>query len=54
MSVPDFLAAVEPLIAPLDSFFDAVFVMCEEQVGWISVQCLHHVLACLPNAVVCA
>lgn len=34
MPVPAFLAAAEPLIAPLDAFFDKVFVMCEEQVGW--------------------
>ncbi|EFN58140.1 hypothetical protein CHLNCDRAFT_141905 [Chlorella variabilis] len=31
MPVPAFLAAAEPLIAPLDAFFDKVFVMCEEQ-----------------------
>ena len=29
MSVPAFLAATEPLIAPLDSYFERVFVMCD-------------------------
>lgn len=32
MGVPGFLATAEPLIAPLDAFFDKVFVMCEDQV----------------------
>ena len=32
MGVPGFLAAAEPLIAPLDAYFDKVFVMCEDQV----------------------
>jgi len=30
MSVPDFLAATNPLIAPVDAFFDKVFVMAED------------------------
>ena len=34
MSVPAFLAATEPLIAPLDAFFDKVFVMCEDEVSF--------------------
>jgi glycyl-tRNA synthetase beta subunit len=33
MSVPAFLDATEPLIAPLDTYFDKVFVMCEDEVG---------------------
>lgn len=33
MSVPAFLAAAEPLTAPLDAFFDKVFVMCEDEVS---------------------
>lgn len=31
MPVPDFLAAAEPLIAPLDAYFDKVFVMCDNE-----------------------
>jgi glycyl-tRNA synthetase len=31
MSVPAFLEAAEALVAPLDSYFDKVFVMCEEE-----------------------
>lgn len=33
MSVPAFLAATEPLIAPLDAYFEKVFVMCEDAVS---------------------
>lgn len=33
MSVPAFLAAAEPLIAPLDAYFDKVFVMCDDEVS---------------------
>lgn len=33
MPVPDFLAAAEPLIAPLDAYFDKVFVMCDNEVS---------------------
>ena len=36
MSVPAFLAAAEPLIMPLDAYFEKVFVMCEDEVsGWV-------------------
>ena len=35
MPVPAFLAAAEPLIAPLDAFFDKVFVMCDDEVRWL-------------------
>jgi glycyl-tRNA synthetase len=31
MGVPAFLAATQPLITPLDAYFDKVFVMCEEE-----------------------
>ncbi len=31
MSVGDFLSATEALIAPVDAFFDKVFVMCEDE-----------------------
>jgi len=31
MSVQEWLQAVEPLVEPIDSFFDSVFVMCEDE-----------------------
>lgn len=30
-SVQEWLAAVQPLVAPIDAFFDKVFVMCEDE-----------------------
>lgn len=30
-SVEQWLAAVQPLVAPIDAFFDKVFVMCEDE-----------------------
>jgi glycyl-tRNA synthetase len=30
-SVEQWLAAVQPLVAPIDAFFDKVFVMCDDE-----------------------
>jgi glycyl-tRNA synthetase len=39
MDVPAFLVATEQLIAPLDAFFDKVFVMCEDEVRRGAARC---------------
>jgi glycyl-tRNA synthetase len=31
MSIGEFLEVVQPLVAPIDAFFDKVFVMCEDE-----------------------
>lgn len=47
MSVPAFLAAAEPLIMPLDAYFDKVFVMCEDEVRcWRWTACFAAVSLC--------
>ncbi|PSC72381.1 Glycine-tRNA ligase chloroplastic mitochondrial [Micractinium conductrix] len=51
MSVPAFLAAAEPLIAPLDSYFDKVFVMCEDEAVRRNRLALLRDLAALPAGI---
>lgn len=50
MPVAGFLSAAEPLIAPLDAYFDKVFVMCDDEVrlDWFVVgDLIRGVLVCL-------
>ncbi|PRW56476.1 Glycine-tRNA ligase chloroplastic mitochondrial [Chlorella sorokiniana] len=51
MSVPAFLAATEPLITPLDAFFDKVFVMCEDEAVRQNRLALLRDLAALPAGI---
>lgn len=51
MSVADFLAATEPLIAPLDAYFDKVFVMCEDEAKRRGRLALLRDVAALPRGI---
>ncbi|KAI3427953.1 hypothetical protein D9Q98_006343 [Chlorella vulgaris] len=51
MSVPAFLDATEPLIAPLDAYFDKVFVMCEDEAVRQNRLAMLRDLAALPSGI---
>lgn len=51
-SVQQWLAAVQPLVAPIDAFFDKVFVMCEDELVRDNRLALLRDVAELPRGVV--
>ncbi|KAG1677161.1 hypothetical protein FOA52_000967 [Chlamydomonas sp. UWO 241] len=52
MAVPDFLDACEALCAPIDAFFDKVFVMCDDEAVRANRLALLRDVAALPAGVV--
>lgn len=51
MPVGEFLAAAEPLVSPLDAYFDKVFVMCEDEAVRRGRLALMRELAALPAGI---